>query len=75
AADYTIWKDSFGQSGQDLAADGNGNGVIDAADYTIWKDNFGNSLGAAATAAVPEPASGILGMLLAVAWCAVRKRR
>ncbi|MCA9260542.1 MAG: hypothetical protein KDA61_15120, partial [Planctomycetales bacterium] len=38
AADYTIWKDSFGQSGQDLAADGNGNGVIDAADYTIWKD-------------------------------------
>ena len=42
AADYTVWKDSFGMSvPPGSGADGNGNGVIDAADYTIWKDDFG----------------------------------
>ncbi|MCA9188726.1 MAG: dockerin type I repeat-containing protein, partial [Planctomycetales bacterium] len=34
AADYTVWKDTFGSS-DDLIADGNGNGIVDAADYTI----------------------------------------
>ncbi|MCA9184303.1 MAG: hypothetical protein R3E01_20665 [Pirellulaceae bacterium] len=42
AADYTVWKDTFGSS-QQLSADGNRNQLIDAADYTIWKDNFGNT--------------------------------
>ncbi|MEZ6099916.1 MAG: choice-of-anchor L domain-containing protein [Pirellulaceae bacterium] len=42
AADYTVWKDSFGQSvPPGTGADGNVNGVIDAADYTVWKDDFG----------------------------------
>ncbi|MCA9187622.1 MAG: S8 family serine peptidase, partial [Planctomycetales bacterium] len=36
AADYTVWKDTFGSTA-DLRADGNANGTIDAADYTIWK--------------------------------------
>ncbi|MCA9187214.1 MAG: hypothetical protein R3E01_11090 [Pirellulaceae bacterium] len=54
AADYTVWKDSFGST-SDLAADGNGNGEIDAADYTIWKDNFGNTGAVASVASVPEP--------------------
>ncbi|MCA9187775.1 MAG: hypothetical protein R3E01_32365 [Pirellulaceae bacterium] len=40
AADYTVWKDSFGMS-IDLSADGNQNGIVDVADYLIWKDNFG----------------------------------
>ncbi|MCA9187648.1 MAG: hypothetical protein KDA99_18595, partial [Planctomycetales bacterium] len=52
AADYTIWKDSFG-SVDNLRADGNENGVVDAADYTIWKDNFGLSIVEVHT--VPEP--------------------
>ena len=26
------------------AADGNGNGVIDAADYTVWRDNLGAAI-------------------------------
>ncbi|MCA9187774.1 MAG: hypothetical protein R3E01_32360 [Pirellulaceae bacterium] len=60
AADYTIWKDSFGST-SDLTADGNDNGVIDAADYTVWKDNFGNSAAAAATTStVPEPGPFVL---------------
>ncbi|MCA9184969.1 MAG: hypothetical protein R3E01_30605 [Pirellulaceae bacterium] len=57
AADYTVWKDSFG-SVTELAADGNGNGVIDAADYTIWKDNFGASIDLAVS--VPESSSALV---------------
>ena len=40
AADYSVWRDSFGQTGSGLAADGNGNGMVDAADYTVWRDNL-----------------------------------
>ncbi|MCA9189303.1 MAG: hypothetical protein R3E01_20145 [Pirellulaceae bacterium] len=54
AADYTVWKDSFGST-TELTADGNGNGTVDAADYTIWKDNFGNTAAVASVASVPEP--------------------
>ncbi|MEN0109607.1 MAG: hypothetical protein AAF805_02680 [Planctomycetota bacterium] len=38
--DYALWASAFGQSGAGLAADGNGDGVIDAADYTVWRDNL-----------------------------------
>ena len=82
-ADYTIWRDSFGQTGVSLAADGNGDGVVSDADYTVWKNNFGaisvagSGAGASATAAVPEPGSGILLLvaigLLAILCCALRR--
>jgi hypothetical protein len=58
AADYVVWRKSFGQSGSGLAADGNGNSTIDAPDYDFWRARFGNVIGLAAggiTAAVPEP--------------------
>ncbi|MGE3638847.1 MAG: hypothetical protein AB7G28_09825 [Pirellulales bacterium] len=60
AADYTIWRDTFGQVGPDLAADGNGNGEIDSGDYEVWKQNFGlnNGPGSGASLSasrVPEP--------------------
>ena len=38
AADYTVWRSSFGST-SNLDADGNNNGVIDAADYVVWKNN------------------------------------
>jgi probable HAF family extracellular repeat protein len=64
AADYTVWRDSFGQSGAGLPADGSGNEVIDANDYDVWKANFGATTGSGATdaqsAAAPEPAACIL---------------
>ncbi len=66
AADYTVWRDSFGQSGSGLAADGDGSGTIDDGDYTIWKTHFGETAGAGSltgTAAVPEPTGFVLLMI------------
>lgn len=42
AADYTIWRDTLGDSvtaGE--GADGNGNGIIDSLDYDEWVSNYG----------------------------------
>ena len=61
AADYTVWRNTLG-SLSELAADGDGSGEVDEADFAIWKTNFGQTpgSGAAASAAVPEPASSAL---------------
>ena len=40
AADYTVWRDSEGQTGSGLPADGNGDEIVDATDYTNWESNF-----------------------------------
>ncbi|MCA9184474.1 MAG: hypothetical protein R3E01_05860 [Pirellulaceae bacterium] len=76
AADYTVWKDSFGSMSQ-LDADGSGNGTVDAADYTIWKDNFGNTALYSAAHAVPEPNSQatLLALLISVTIARPRCRR
>ncbi len=37
----------FGQTGTDLAADGDGDGVVDQADYDLWMANFGKTGGGA----------------------------
>jgi hypothetical protein len=71
AADYTVWRDSLGQTGVSLAADGNGDGVVNLADFEHWRDYFGVSVvgGAGVGAAlqsvtVPEPSSATLVALL-----------
>jgi Dockerin type I domain len=84
AADYTIWRGTFGQTvSSGAGADGNGNGMIDSSDYDFWKARFGNSIagagsGAALSAAVPEPTSlalSALGGLSLAAVCGARQIR
>jgi hypothetical protein len=45
AADYIVWRKTFGQSGIGLAAEGGNTGasagVVDQADYAFWKSHFG----------------------------------
>jgi autotransporter-associated beta strand protein len=41
AADYIVYRTTFGQTGTGLAADGDGSGTIDSADHAAWKQNFG----------------------------------
>lgn len=65
-ADYTVWRDSFGQvvtAGS--GADGDGSGTIDQADYDTWVLHFGETqpgsgAGAVSTATVPEPSAAAL---------------
>lgn len=59
-SDGQAWRDAYGAAfnaslGQtpSLAADGNGDGRVDAADYTLWRDRFVESQ----RLAVPEPRS------------------
>ncbi len=68
AADYTVWRDSLGQAGTDLPADGTGDGVVYRMDYDYWKTRFGDSTGDSGAATVPEPASGTF---LFLAWLAL----
>jgi hypothetical protein len=68
AADYTVWRDTFGQTvAHGTGADANGDGIVDESDYQLWKTNFGAvfgiGMGAGASLltgtgqSVPEPAS------------------
>jgi hypothetical protein len=70
ASDYTMWRDSLGGTGADMAADADHNGVIDQKDFLVWQTRFaevygsaagvGSGAGAAGSAAVPEPATLLL---------------
>lgn len=75
AADYTLWRDSEGQTGVGLPADGNGDGQINQGDYLVWRDNFGQGDPAAGASAAPEPAAGALGAGLLVIAAARRRQR
>jgi endoglucanase len=75
AADYTVWRDTTGQTGTGLAADADLNGVVEQADYDAWVTNFGHKAvglpneggaGALAGGTAPEPSSLVL---LATAAC------
>lgn len=63
AADYVVWRKTFGSS-SDLRADGNNNGVIDTADYNYLRLNFGASdhrtIASGNSLAVAEPAAALL---------------
>jgi hypothetical protein len=79
AADYTVWRDTLGQSAapHGSGADGDADGAINDGDYTFWKDNFGDTVpggGSALSAlAVPEPTTSALAVLAAS--CLLRRIR
>lgn len=83
AADYTIWRNTFGQEvAAGTGADGDQSGMIDDGDYTFWKARFGDNVpGAGAGAvgpAVPEPTTAAtlsLGVLALGASGILRHRR
>lgn len=56
-ADYTVWRDSLGETGLGLAADGSGNGAVGISDYQLWAENFGNMSASVAAHQVPEPSA------------------
>jgi hypothetical protein len=77
AADYTVWRNSLGQTGNGLAADGNGDKVVDAGDYDVWRSLFGRTTvgsGSSISATVPEPGSIFL-LLVAVLTVFFRLRK
>lgn len=68
-SDFLAWQTGFG-SGSTLAqGDANGDGNVDAADFSIWESQFGNISGGGslAGAAVPEPGTLALLVLMALA--------
>ncbi|MCA9239496.1 MAG: hypothetical protein KDA37_04825, partial [Planctomycetales bacterium] len=79
AADYTVWRDSLGQTvvaGQ--FADGNADGMVNQADYVVWSNAYGTSLavsqGLRPLHSTPEPASALLLIGLAALGLAQRGR-
>lgn len=55
--DFLLWQQTYG-SITELAADGNGNGIVDAGDLSLWHAQFGlNESSTALVTAVPEPSS------------------
>jgi hypothetical protein len=66
AADYVVWRNTLGDTGTGLAADGNNNGQIEAGDYDVWRAHFGqtatNTIVATSnfSEAIPEPSSILL---------------
>lgn len=76
-ADYTAWSDDYGSRfgaidnlTPSLAADGNGDGRIDAADYTLWRDAVSQAI----PTAIPEPSSSIV-LLVTIFSALSRKQR
>jgi hypothetical protein len=80
AADYALWRTSYGQSVQysGNGADGNNNGIVDTADYVVWRKRFGSgqSSGAGALTVIPEPSSLCIAIvsLQAIALATWRRR-
>lgn len=82
AADYTVWRNSFGESGgSNLLADADENDMVDDDDYGIWKANYGRSdvigpgaggLAGPVEHGVPEPIALMLILSGAVPLCAFR---
>lgn len=75
AADYTVWRDTSGQSGAGLPADGNGDGTVNEADYLLWTSNYGATAQFSGAVSVPEPTCVCIALLAAALSTTLRARR
>ena len=75
AADYTVWRNSTGQSvPKGFGADGNHDGTINSLDFNVWSQHFGWSASqSAGSLNVPEPRT--LGPLMFAIFAASLYRR
>jgi hypothetical protein len=66
-ADYTVWRDNFGKSVVRMP-NAFGAGAIGAEQYELWRQSFGNSIqsGLGQAAAVPEPSTSVLILIIAI---------
>jgi hypothetical protein len=80
AADYVVWRNSRGQTGVGLAADGDLNNQVDAGDIGFWRARFGQlaAVGSGGdtpdATAVPEPGGSLLLMCSAALFRSRRRR-
>jgi hypothetical protein len=74
AADYTVWRNTFGAMRPNLLADANSDEEVDQADYQIWKSNFGLTTGGGGSTTVPEPSALLMAMLALAAALTARVR-
>ena len=81
APDYTVWRNSLGQTGPGLPADGTLDLLVDGADYDFWKANYGLVIPGAGAGAgeigsagsVPEPAT--MALLMGAVFMFLRPKR
>ena len=71
AADYTLWRNQLGQTGNNLSADGNHDQIVDQSDYALWKQQFGESVMGrggqfGASENVPEPNAAAIAAILSL---------
>jgi hypothetical protein len=82
-ADFLVWQQNQSATTKVIplgSADGTGDGLVNAADLAFWKTKYGTAVPAAgaATHAVPEPTSALMGALggvLMIGCFAARKMR
>jgi hypothetical protein len=76
SADYVLWRKTLFQTGSNLPADGDNSGMVDLLDYGIWRENFGRqSSASSASAAVPEPTTSFVSILLLLGASLRRRQR
>ena len=81
AADYSLWRDTLGEMGMDLAADGNENGQVDAPTTASGAPTSATPPNSAAerlsvfldTTGVPEPTAHFMLILAITAFCLQRR--
>ncbi|QDT68257.1 hypothetical protein MalM25_11770 [Planctomycetes bacterium MalM25] len=78
AADYSLWRDRTGTNVPAWSsADGDGDGFVDAGDYEDWRNAYGATRQAPSSRAIPEPAGGVVALLIVIGsvWSRTTSRR